>query len=180
MQVLHIYYIFWSPYRVSLKFWAAWFARPKVAEALVLFVQRAFEVFFSLHRHVFAAWRCAATFFLERDGFLATLPNKSHLCPIMTLNTNMLTENVIVWEVSLGFASFFFQLNVWVIFLAVEWWTGKWTNNPSQIDGSSNCFSKTIANVFPPWHCVNVLHLKGPDQQTAEHQLLEADLQKTN
>ncbi|KAL0160075.1 hypothetical protein M9458_043800, partial [Cirrhinus mrigala] len=35
------------------------------------------------------------------------------------------------------------------------------------IDGSNNCFSKMIADVLPPWHCVNT-HLKAPDQQTAK------------
>ncbi len=27
---------------------------------------------------------------------------------------------------------------------------------------SNNCFSKIIADVLPPWHCVNT-HLKAPD-----------------
>jgi len=28
-----------------------------------------------------------------------------------------------------------------------------------------NCFSKIIADVFPPWHCV-ITQLNAPDQQT--------------
>ena len=31
--------------------------------------------------------------------------------------------------------------------------------------GSYYCFSKIIADVFPPWHCVNT-HLNAADQQT--------------
>ena len=31
--------------------------------------------------------------------------------------------------------------------------------------GSKSCFSKNIADVFPPWHRVNT-HLNAPDQQT--------------
>jgi len=31
--------------------------------------------------------------------------------------------------------------------------------------GCNNCFSKIVADVFPPWHCVNT-HLNAPDQQT--------------
>ncbi|MEE6526683.1 hypothetical protein FKM82_027469 [Ascaphus truei] len=33
--------------------------------------------------------------------------------------------------------------------------------------GGNNCFAKIIADVFPPWHCVNT-HLNAPDQQTAK------------
>ena len=32
--------------------------------------------------------------------------------------------------------------------------------------GSNSCFSKIIADVFPPWHLVNI-QLNAPDQQTA-------------
>ena len=31
--------------------------------------------------------------------------------------------------------------------------------------GSNNCFSKIIADVFPPWHRVNT-HLNAAEQQT--------------
>jgi len=31
--------------------------------------------------------------------------------------------------------------------------------------GSNNCFSKIIADVFPPWRCVKT-HLNAPDQPT--------------
>ena len=31
--------------------------------------------------------------------------------------------------------------------------------------GSNNCFSKIIADVFPPWHRVNT-HLDAAEQQT--------------
>ena len=33
--------------------------------------------------------------------------------------------------------------------------------------GSNNSFSTIIAEVFPPWHCVNT-HLNAPDRQTAK------------
>ena len=33
--------------------------------------------------------------------------------------------------------------------------------------GSNNCFSMIIADMFPPWHCVNT-HLNAPDQQPAK------------
>jgi len=33
--------------------------------------------------------------------------------------------------------------------------------------GSNNCFSKIIADVFPPWHRVNT-HLDAAEQQTDE------------
>ena len=33
--------------------------------------------------------------------------------------------------------------------------------------GSNNCFSMIIADVFPPWHCVNT-YLNAPDQQIAK------------
>jgi len=32
---------------------------------------------------------------------------------------------------------------------------------------SNNCFSKIIADVFLPWHCVNT-HLRAADQQTSK------------
>ena len=33
--------------------------------------------------------------------------------------------------------------------------------------GTNNCFSMIIADVFPPWHCVDT-HLNAPDQQTTK------------
>ena len=36
---------------------------------------------------------------------------------------------------------------------------------PLRLIGSNNYFCKIIADVFPPWHCVNT-HLNAPDQQT--------------
>ncbi|MEE6522716.1 hypothetical protein FKM82_021325 [Ascaphus truei] len=38
---------------------------------------------------------------------------------------------------------------------------------PPRLMGSNNCFSKIIADVFPPWHCVNT-HLNAPDQQNVK------------
>jgi len=36
---------------------------------------------------------------------------------------------------------------------------------PPRLMGSNICVSKIIADVFPPWHCVNT-HLNLPEQQT--------------
>jgi len=48
----------------------------------------------------------------------------------------------------------------------------KWLYNPSQIDGGHNCFSKIIADVFPPWNWVNT-HLNALGQQTAQTSAIE-------
>ncbi len=66
-----------------------------------------------------------------------------------------------------GLVSVLNVFHLWIIFSTVEWWTSICLDYSSQIDGSNNCFSKIIADVLTPWHCVNT-HLKAPDQQTAK------------
>ena len=49
----------------------------------------------------------------------------------------------------------------------------QWKNKDFKSFGNSsitlpnNCVSTIIADIFPPWHCVNT-HLNVPDQQTAK------------
>jgi len=128
----------------------------------------------------FANPSCAALFFFKKDRLSsANSSKKPYLFRVF-----LLTEARRVWVVALGFLAVSLSIaqfdiggelagtstplkinncpecfplvnNLCRCRMVDSWLFANYLITPLRLLGSNSCFSKIIADVFPPWHCVN-------------------------